>query len=126
MAVTDSALADLLQRWALWCIAGNRAGLGYAMVGYAERIGTSWSTDNTPPPVDPDVLRVDHCVHRLPAEHRKVVVVHYLQPGRAAEKWRDLGITRDRYYELLDHGRVFVGSMLRENIACQVSRHNVA
>ena len=125
MVMTADILADLLQRWAYWVAAGNRAGLGYAMVGYKERIGTSWSTDSTPPPVDPDVLLVDHCVHRLPDDHRKVIVAHYLGKGHVHSKCRELGLTRDRYYELLDHGRVFVGQLLRENISCQLSRHNV-
>lgn len=115
MAVTDSALADLLQRWALWCIAGNRAGLGYAMVGYAERIGTSWSTDNTPPPVDPDVLRVDSCIRRLPPDHRAVIVAHYLQPGPVLVKRCRLGISRSSYYEALDFGRAVIYQMMREN-----------
>ena len=115
MALTDATIADLLHRWALWCSAGNRAGLGYAMVGYAERIASSWSTDNTPPPVDPDVLRIDGCVRRLPAEHRAVFCVHYLQSGTARAKHARLELSRDRYYELLDHGRAFVCQMMREN-----------
>lgn len=122
----DPALADLLTRWARWCLAGNRAGLGYAQSGYAERVGSSWSTDTAPVPVDPDVMRVDHCVRLLPIEHRKVIVAHYLKTGRVYIKRHDLGLTRDRYYELLDHGRAFVGQLLRENISCQLSRHNVA
>lgn len=125
MAV-DSLVLDLLARWAVWALSGNRAGLGYAQSGYAERIGTSWSTDTAPVPVDPDVLLVDHCVKRLPIEHGKVIVAHYLGKGHVHSKRRELGLTRDRYYELLDHGRVFVGQLLRENIPCQMSRHNVA
>lgn len=33
-------LADLLARWATYVAVGNRAGLGYVMCGYAERMPT--------------------------------------------------------------------------------------
>ena len=104
----DPALADLLNRWARWCLAGNRAGLGYAQAGYVERIGSSWSTDTAPVPVDPDVLRLDHCVRSLPPEHRAVIVIHYLQPGAVQQKLGRVGMTRAAYYAALDHGRTFL------------------
>jgi len=107
-------LADLLARWATYVAAGNRAGLGYAMCGYAERIGTSWSTDNTPPPVDTAIMRVDECIKRLPEWHRRVIWVHYTMPGTAKAKRSNLDISRERYYELLDHGRTFLAHMLDE------------
>lgn len=110
-------LADLLARWALWVAGGNRAGLGYAMVGYAERIGSSFSTDNSPVPVDPDVLRMDACIVRLPPDHRVVVVAHYTQPGTAKAKRARLDLSRERYYELLDHGRAFLAHMMEEQAA---------
>lgn len=107
-------LADLLARWAMWVHAGNRAGLGYAMVGYAERVGSSFSVDNSPPPVDPAILRIDACIQRLPPEHRQIVVVHYTMPGTAKSKQARMDISRERYYELLDHGRAFVAHMMAE------------
>ena len=105
-------LGDLLARWAHWAIAGNRAGLGYAMVAYAERIGSSFSTDNSPPPVDTQVLKVDACIKRLPPDHRKVIVIHYTYPGTAKAKMAKEDLSRERYYELLDHGRAFIAHML--------------
>ena len=110
-------LADLLARWALWVAGGNRAGLGYAMVGYAERIGSSFSTENSPPPMDPAILRIDLCVKRLPTEHRVVIWAHYTQPGTAKEKRAKLDVTKDRYYELLDHGQAFLAHMMAEATA---------
>lgn len=110
-------LADLLARWATWVAAGNRAGLGYAMCGYAERIGTSWSTDNTPPPVDTAILRVDECIKRLPEAHKQVVVWHYTMPGTAKAKRAKLDMSKERYYELLDHGRAFVAHMMEGETA---------
>lgn len=110
-------LADLLARWATWVAAGNRAGLGYAMVGYAERIGCSWSTENTPPPVDTAILRVDECIKRLPAEHRTIMVVHYTMPGTAKAKRAKLDMSKERYYELLDHGRAFVAHIMEGETA---------
>lgn len=111
----DPALADLLTRWARWCLAGNRAGLGYAQSGYAERIGSSYSTDTTPPPVDPDILLLDSCVRSLPPDHRAVIVTHYLQPGAVPTKLRRLDMTRAAYYSLLDHGRAFLRHALQKN-----------
>jgi len=112
MAVARDTLGDLLHRWAMWVAAGNRAALGYAMVDYAERVGSSWSTDNSPPPVDPAILRVDECIKRLPADHRTIMVVHYTMPGTAKAKRAKLDMSKERYYELLDHGRAFVAHML--------------
>lgn len=114
MAVARDTLGDLLHRWAMWVAAGNRAALGYAMCGYAERIGTIWSTDNTPPPVDTAIMRVDDCIKRLPQQHRSVVWAHYILPGTAKSKQARMNMGRDRYYELLDHGRTFVAHMLDE------------
>ncbi len=110
----DPVLADLLTRWARWCLAGNRAGLGYAQSGYVERIGLSWSVDSTPAPVDPDILRVDHCVRSLPPEHRAVIVTHYLQPGAVQQKLGRVGMTRAAYYAALDHGRTFLRHALQD------------
>lgn len=106
-------LGDLLARWAHWAIAGNRAGLGYAMVAYAERVGSSFSVDNSPPPVDPAILKLDECIKRLPPDHRTAIVVHYTHPGTAKAKMARLDWSRERYYDLLDHGKVFVAHMLR-------------
>lgn len=117
MAVAQDTLGDLLHRWAMWVAAGNRAALGYAMSSYSERIGTSWSADTAPLPVDSDILRVDEAVKRLPADHRVVIVWHYTQPGTAKSKQAKLDMGRDRYYELLDHGRAFVAHMLDEEAA---------
>ena len=114
MAVAQDTLGDLLHRWAMWVAAGNRAALGYAMSSYSERIGTSWSTDNTPPPVDTAIMRVDECIKRLPEWHRRVIWVHYTMPGTAKAKRSNLDISRERYYELLDHGRTFLAHMLDE------------
>lgn len=114
MAVANDILSDLLHRWAMWVAAGNRAGLGYAMSSYAERIGTSWSADNSPVPVDPEVLRLDDAIKRLPDVHRVVVIWHYTQPGTAKAKQARLDMSRDRYYELLDHARVFVAHLMDE------------
>jgi hypothetical protein len=119
--MTADILADLLQRWAYWVSAGNRAGLGYAMAGYKERIGTSWSTDSTPPPVDPDVLRLDDAINKLPADHKVVMIWHYTQPGTAKAKRAKLDLSRERYYELLDHGRAFVAHLMDETISAQHS-----
>jgi len=116
-AMNRDVLADLLARWAMWVHAGNRAGLGYAMVGYAERVGSSFSVDNSPPPVDPAILRVDACIQRLPQQHRSVVWAHYILPGTAKSKQARMNMGRDRYYELLDHGRAFVAHMLDEEAA---------
>lgn len=115
-------LADLLNRWALWVAGGNRAALGYAMVGYAERVGSSFSTDTSPTPVDPMILRLDECVRKLPPDHCVVVVAHYTRPGTAKAKRAQLDMSRDRYYELLDHARVFLSHMLDDII---VSRQSV-
>ena len=121
MTVESDILSDLLHRWALYVSAGNRAGLGYAMASYAERIGTSWSTDNAPIPVDPEILRVDECVRKLPLDHRVVIVCHYTQPGTAKSKRARLDLSRERYYELLDHGRVFLAHLMDETISAQHS-----
>ena len=112
MAVAQDTLGDLLHRWAMWVAAGNRAALGYAMSSYSERIGTSWSADTAPLPVDPDVLRLDTCVTKLPPDHRIVIVAHYTQPGTAKAKRARLDLSRERYYELLDHGRVFLAHLM--------------
>ena len=110
-------LADLLARWALWVAGGNRAGLGYAMVGYAERVGSAFSVDDSPPPIDPAILRIDECIRRLPPEHRQIIVVHYTRPGTAKSKQAMLDVTKDRYYELLDHGQAFLAHMMGEVVA---------
>ena len=109
-------LGDLLARWAHWVCAGNRAGLGYAMVAYAERVGSSFSVDNSPPPVDPAILRVDDAIKRLPMPHRMAIVAHYTHPGTAKSKMARLDLSRERYYELLDHGRTFVAHLMAESI----------
>ena len=114
MAVETDVLSDLLMRWALYVSGGNRAALGYAMSSYSERIGTSWSADTSPVPVDSDILRVDDAVKRLPADHRVVIVWHYTQPGTAKSKQAKLDMSRDRYYELLDHARLFVAHIMSE------------
>lgn len=117
MRMDRDELADLLARWALWVAAGNRAGLGYAMVGYAERVGSSFSVDNSPPPIDPAILRVDACIKRLPAAHRQIIIAHYTMPGTAKAKRAKLDMSKERYYELLDHGRAFVAHMLEGEMA---------
>ena len=117
MAVETDVLSDLLMRWALYVSGGNRAGLGYAQSGYAERIGTSWSADTSPVPVDPDVLRLDTCVKKLPRDHMVVIVAHYTQPGTAKAKRARLDMSRERYYELLDHGRAFLAHLMEEQTA---------
>ncbi len=114
MAVANDLLGDLLRRWALWVAAGNHAGLGYAMSSYSERIGTSFSADTAPVPVDPEILRLDDAIKRLPDDHRVVVVWHYTQPGTAKSKQARLDMSRDRYYELLDHARLFVAHLMDE------------
>lgn len=115
--MTPDILSDLLHRWALWVSHGNRAALGYAMSSYSERIGTSWSADDSPVPVDPEILRLDDAIKRLPGEHRVVVIYHYCQPGTAKAKQARLDMTRDRYYELLDHARVFVSHLMEGETA---------
>lgn len=115
--MTPDTLADLLARWALWVAHGNRAGLGYAMVGYAERVGSSFSTETSPPPVDTEILRLDECIRRLPFAHRQIVIAHYTMPGTAKSKQARLDISRERYYELLDHGRAFVAHMMEGETA---------
>lgn len=115
--VDKDTLSDLLMRWALWALNGNRAGLGYAMVGYAERIGSSFSTDTAPDPVDPEILRLDTCVTKLPPDHRIVIVAHYCQPGTAKSKRARLDMSRERYYELLDHGRAFLAHLMEDMTA---------
>lgn len=117
MAVAQDTLGDLLHRWAMWVAAGNRAALGYAMSSYSERIGTSWSADTSPVPVDPDVLRLDTCVKKLPRDHMVVIVAHYTQPGTAKAKRARLDMSRERYYELLDHGRAFLAHLMEEQTA---------
>lgn len=119
--IDKDTLADLLTRWAMWAAGGNRAMLGYAMVGYAERIGSSFSTDNSPDPVDPLILRLDECVRKLPPDHRIVIVAHYCQPGTAKSKRARLDMSRERYYELLDHGRAFLAHLMDETITAQHS-----
>lgn len=117
MAVANDILGDLLHRWALWVAAWNRAGLGYAMSSYSERIGTSFSADTAPVPVDPEILRLDDAIKRLPDDHRIVVVWHYTQPGTAKSKQARLDMSRDRYYELLDHARLFVAHLMEGETA---------
>ena len=117
MALERDYLSDLLMRWAMWTHQGNRAGLGYAQSGYAERIGTSWSADTSPIPVDPDVLKLDTCVRKLPPDHLVVIVAHYCQPGTAKAKRARLDMSRERYYELLDHGRAFLAHLMEEQTA---------
>lgn len=109
-------LGDLLARWAHWAIAGNRAGLGYAMVAYAERVGSSFSVDNTPAPVDPEILRIDDAIRKLPQEYNLAIRVHYLMPGTAKSKMARYDWSRERYYELLDHGRAFIAHLIKEDI----------
>lgn len=103
---------DLFARWAMWALAGNRSGLGFAMAGYAERIGSSYSVDNSPAPVDPDVLKADEAIRSLPLRHLTVVRVHYLAPGPAKRKAANLNMTRDAYYEYITHAKEFVAHIL--------------
>jgi len=107
-------LADLLARWALCAVSGTTHGLGYAMVDYTERVGSAFSVDDSPPPVDPAILRIDECIRRLPPEHRQIIVIHYTHPGTAKSKQARLDVTKDRYYELLDHGQAFLAHMMAE------------
>lgn len=112
--MTKEQIDDLFARWAMWALAGNRAGLGFAMVGYAERIASSWNTETSPVPVDTDVLRADEAIKTLPERHRIVLRSHYLLPGPAKRKAQNLNMSRDAYYQYIGHAKEFVAHMLCE------------
>lgn len=101
----NDELGDLLARWAHWAIAGNRAGLGYAMVAYAERVGSSFSVDNSPPPVDLAILRVDEAIKKLPPVYLRVVRSFYIEQGPVKKKAAELQMSREAFYEYLKHAK---------------------
>jgi DNA-directed RNA polymerase specialized sigma24 family protein len=106
--MTKEQIDDLFARWARWALMGNRAGLGITMSSYAERISSKFSSADSPVPVDPEVLRADEAIRRLPTRHREVVVAHYLRPGPAKQKAAILHMSRDAYYEYIAHSKEFV------------------
>ncbi len=76
---------ELLTEWAAWVVKANQGKLGYALSGYAERIGTSATADHVPD-VNADVSRIDTMIRALPGLLFEIIWLHYVVPGGVKSK----------------------------------------
>lgn len=96
MSLRTHYVDELLTNWAAWVVKANRGKLGYAMGGYAERIGTSSRTDDHSPDIDPDVPRLDDLIRKLPSLLFDIVWLHYVVPGGV--KTKRGGLSETEYF----------------------------
>lgn len=92
-----------LQTWGVLC--SNEVNLGPKPVSMERGRSTGRPVLAELPP---DIKEVDRAVKRVRPDYRRVLVMRYCYKGSGAEKIQRLGISRPRYYRLLDRAVVAV------------------
>lgn len=106
-------IGDLLVRWAYYVVNANRGKLGYAMGGYAERVGGDAWGDMTPD-IDPDLLQLDGMIKKLPGTLMNIIWTHYVVPGPVKAKLN--GQSERGYFERVSIAKSVLQDLWQERL----------
>lgn len=109
---------DRLHSWARWALRGSGpTGFPHETILYrVMRDGIIVrGTGHRPEPEDHEEYSTDKAVlalkDRRPEEYA-VICHHYLGKGTVQQKWKDLGLTKMRYFNALNNGKAWIESWL--------------
>lgn len=52
--------------------------------------------------------KIEPHLKKLPPSHLEAIELHYCDPRPTADKYVQMGIARDRYFDLLQHAKLFL------------------
>jgi hypothetical protein len=100
----------LLWRWGRWAGGGIPGSFPKMSAFMRLQMGTSSCREASG--ADPEILECDRVIAAAARPIRKLIVRHYCGDGTSAEKAARMGVSRRKYFELLDDARWFVNSAL--------------